>query len=134
MKVSAQAKKKKFSLLIVLLLGLFLLGFALWKKAQADHLRDEMVFRSVLSQAILDLPPGTPRAEVMGRLQSQGLHPVSDSQKLIVKVGEESGDSFICSKWLVYLAFEFDASAGRSEPSPQDRLNNISIQKRGVCL
>jgi hypothetical protein len=93
----------------------------------------EAGFQSQLAHFQRDLPLGTPRVEVEKYLTSQEILHGRD-RTIIVKLGDEPGDGLTCDRWSVYAYFEFGPAQAEAEPSPNDDLKIISLQRIGHCL
>lgn len=76
---------------------------------------------------------GTARSEVEKYLTSQQI-PFSNDQVIVVNLGDEPGDGFVCDRWRVSVYFEFDHAQTQTGQAPTSKLTAISLNRIGHCL
>lgn len=116
---------------LVLMSASFVYRNRVMRRATAIH---QVAYQSSLAHFQAVLPLGMHREDVVRYLDSHSLVYVASSKDVLVKIGEESGKFPICKKWVVYVSLRFNHKMPQVEPTPQDNLGSIAIQKSGVCL
>ena len=138
--MASTAKKIVVVILVVLFSVLLYCGYVYRnlkvQSAAADRARAEVElgYQSRLAEYQRSLQIGTPRSEVLKYLDSRKiLHNNGTRGEITVDLGREP-DAFPCNYWSVNLSFEFAHVQRDAEPSPQDALTAISLQRIGHCL
>jgi hypothetical protein len=104
------------------------------RAAQAQR---EFEYNNVLSAYQRDLHPGMTRSQVKAYLGSRTISYLpegTNERQYDIPLGDEPGDGFVCDRWNVYVALNFNTSANVDEPSERDMLQDIKIEKIGHCL
>jgi len=93
----------------------------------------EVKFQSQHEQYQLDLPIGTPRAQVRKYLDSHKVQYNEWRGEISVHLGDEP-DVFPCDRWDVYVSLEFDHAQDKPESTLLDKLTKVSLKRVGHCL
>ncbi len=116
--------------LVILLVAAALLALAWNAYSNIKQARREASYRSAMAPFVDDLRLGMARADVETYLDSRRIpyHRVLDGVAAVhtdeIEIAEEP-DTLVCSKWIIYLALEFDVA---------NRLRDIHLRKDGRCL